>query len=155
MLIVAALGLPAPAWPAPATAAVAAIPASPAAAHPGTAPVPALSSVIPAPVEVRPVIGADFRLGPLTVIRTQPGSPAARAIGDQLARALRPATGYPLPVLPAAPRVLPTISLLLGAGAARLGTEGYRLHVDRTGVTIRANQPAGLFAGTQTLRQLL
>jgi hexosaminidase len=159
MLIVAALGLPAAALPAPATAAVATIAASRAAARPaahsGAGPVPALSSVIPAPVEVRPVIGADFRLGPLTVIGTQPGSAAARAIGHQLARALRPATGYPLPVLPAGPRVLPTISLLLGAGDARLGTEGYRLRVDRTGVTIRANQPAGLFAGTQTLRQLL
>jgi hexosaminidase len=116
---------------------------------------PALSSVLPAPVEVRPVAGQDFRLGPLTVIRTQPGSAAARAVGTQLARALRPATGYPLPVLPAAPRALPTISLLLGADDARLGDEGYRLSADRAGVTIRANKPAGLFAGAQTLRQLL
>src|SRR5690606_18507504 len=36
-----------------------------------------------------------------------------------------------------------------------LGSEGYRLDVTDRGVTIRANEPAGLFAGTQTLRQLL
>ena len=154
MLIVAALGLPAVALP---TAASAAIPALssviPAPAAPAA--IPALGSVIPAPAEVRPVDGADFRLGTLTVIRTQPGSAAARAVGNQLAQALRPATGYRLPVLPAAPRGLPTISLLLGAGDPRLGNEGYRLTVDRTKVTIRANKPAGLFAGAQTLRQLL
>ncbi|WP_246595001.1 beta-N-acetylhexosaminidase [Actinoplanes auranticolor] len=147
MLIVVALGLPA-------AVPIAALPTA-ASAAPAAGAVPALGSVIPAPVEVRPVAGADFRLGPLTVIRTQPGSAAARAVGDQLARALRPATGYPLPVLPAAPRVLPTISLLLGAGEAQLGDEGYRLSVDRRSITIRANKPAGLFAGTQTLRQLL
>ncbi|GAA3344481.1 beta-N-acetylhexosaminidase [Amorphoplanes nipponensis] len=140
-LLVAALAVPA------------ATVAAPAAAAPAT--IVPLTSVIPAPVEAHPIAGRDFRLGPLTVIRTQPGSAAARTVGDQLARALRPATGYPLPVLPVAPRVLPTISLLLGAADARLGDEGYRLGVDRTGITIRANQPAGLFAGTQTLRQLL
>ncbi|UQU65206.1 beta-N-acetylhexosaminidase [Couchioplanes caeruleus] len=116
---------------------------------------PALSAVLPAPVQVRPDANATFRLGPLTVIRTQPGSPAARAVGDQLARDLRPATGYPLPVLPVAPRRLPTVSLLLGANDSRLGSEGYRLDVSRQAVTIRANNPAGLFAGAQTLRQLL
>jgi hexosaminidase len=141
LLTVAALGLSAVVLPAAESAA--------------SATVPALSSVIPAPAEVRPVAGAEFRLRAGTVIRTQPGSAAAQAVGDQLARALRPATGYPLPVLPVAPRALPTISLLLGAGDARLGDEGYRLSVDRAGVTIRANNPAGLFAGTQTLRQLL
>ena len=107
---------------APASAAPAVIPALssviPAPAAPAA--IPALGSVIPAPAEVRPVAGADFRLGTLTVIRTQPGSAAARAVGNQLAQALRPATGYRLPVLPAAPRGLPTISLLLGAGDARL-----------------------------------
>ena len=113
---------------------------------------PALTGVIPAPVEVRPDAGAAFRLGPHTVIRAVGD---ARAVGEQLARALRPATGYPLPVRPVAPHLEQTISLLLGPADARLGDEGYRLSVDRKTITIRADKPAGLFAGTQTLRQLL
>jgi hexosaminidase len=142
LVVVAALGLPVVAIPGAALAT-------------GDVGRTTLTSVIPAPVEVRPRSGADFRLRPLTIIRTQPGSAAAFAVGAQLAHALRPATGYPLPVLPVAPAVLPTISLLLGPADARLGAEGYRLTVARKSVTIRANRPAGLFAGTQTLRQLL
>jgi hexosaminidase len=116
---------------------------------------PAFTSVIPAPVEVTPDTNATFRLGPLTVIRTQPGSAAARAVGAQLAQDLRPATGFTLPVLPIAPRALPSISLLLGANDARLGDEGYRLTVRDKNLTIRANKAAGLYAGTRTLLQLL
>ncbi|MEV4635774.1 family 20 glycosylhydrolase [Actinoplanes sp. NPDC049548] len=116
---------------------------------------PALDAVIPAPVQVTPAAGTSFRLGPLTVIRTQPGSAAARAVGRQLARDLRPATGYRLPVTPVAPPRVPAISLLLGANDSRLGSEGYRLEVTGRAVTVRANRPAGLYAGTRTLLQLL
>jgi hexosaminidase len=127
---------------------------------------PALSSVIPAPVEVQPG-GTSFRLTRQAIIRIQPGSTAARAIGDQLAQAMRPATGFALPVLefpgraqpitlfPAVIVTPPAISLLLGPRDDRLGTEGYRLTVEKGEVTIRANAAAGLFNGTQTLLQLL
>jgi hexosaminidase len=141
LIATAALGLPG----------LTALPAD--AASGGTGgPSTTLSGVIPAPVETHAQPGAKFRLGPLTVIRATGG---ARAVGEQLARDLRPATGYGLPVLPLAPAVLPTISLQLGPAEARLGDEGYRLSVDSRAITIRANRPAGLFAGTQTLRQLL
>ena len=36
-----------------------------------------------------------------------------------------------------------------------LGDEGYTIATDARAVTIRANTPAGLFHGVQTLRQLL
>ncbi|HEY3007280.1 MAG TPA: beta-N-acetylhexosaminidase [Micromonosporaceae bacterium] len=137
VVVVAALGLP--------TVAVAG-------AAEATPISPTLNSVIPAPVEVHPQADAAFRLGPRTLVRAAGG---ARAVGDRLARALRPATGYALPVVPIAPHALPTISLVLGPAEPLLGDEGYRLSVDRKAVTIRANTPAGLFAGTQTLRQLL
>jgi hexosaminidase len=128
--------------------------AVPGIAHAAT-PAPTLNSVIPAPVETHLRAGASFRLSRRTVIRTQRGSAAAAAIGDQLARALRPATGYPLRVASTAAPATPVISLQLGPAEARLGTEGYRLTVSPASVTIRANQPAGLYAGAQTLRQLL
>ncbi|MFC3380499.1 beta-N-acetylhexosaminidase [Couchioplanes azureus] len=142
LLALAVLGLPVVVAPALASAAT----------PPGT---PALTGVIPAPVQVTPDSGTRFRLGPRTVIRTQPGSPEARAVGERLAEDLRPATGYPLPVLPIARRAAPSIALLLGAGEERLGDEGYRLTVGASAITIRANRPAGLFAGTRTLLQLL
>src|SRR5690349_15291075 len=102
-----------------------------------------LGSVIPAPVEVRPG-GPDFRLTKGTVIE----APAtALNVARRLAEALRPATGYPLPIVAHAPRGTPVISLATGAVGAQLGSEGYRLGVRESAVTLRANENAGLFAG--------
>jgi hexosaminidase len=110
----------------------------------------ALGSVIPAPVEVHPR-DAVFRLTSRAVIEAPP---SARGVADRLAAALRPATGFRLPVVARAART-PAIALLPGRAGARLGTEGYRLTVRPDRVEIRANTNAGLYAGVQTLRQLL
>ncbi|MFF0366462.1 beta-N-acetylhexosaminidase [Micromonospora sp. NPDC005087] len=142
LLVIAALGLPF------------ILPGAPAVAAP-TAPARHLDDVVPAPVETHPDARGTFRLSPLTVIRTSPGSAAAWQVGRQLADTLRPATGYPLPVLPVRSTPLPEIALVIGGADGRVGQEGYQLDVTRHGVTIRANTPAGLYAGTQTLRQLL
>src|SRR3954469_18090785 len=88
---------------------LAAAPAAPAAGA-ATPAMVALGSVIPAPVEVRPG-GPDFRLTKGTVIE----APAtALNVARRLAEALRPATGYPLPIVARAPRGLPVISLATG-----------------------------------------
>ena len=47
------------------------------------------------------------------------------------------------------------ISLLLSGAPASVGAQGYQLDITATSITVRANQPAGLFNGVQTLRQLL
>src|SRR6202000_861941 len=48
-----------------------------------------------------------------------------------------------------------TIKFLLNAKSnATLGKEGYQLTVTKTGITITANEPAGLFYGVQSLLQL-
>ena len=109
----------------------------------------ALGSVVPAPVEVHPH-GTAFRLTSRTVIEAPP---AARDVAGLLAAALRPATGYRLPVVGRAPSGTPAISLAYGRTG--LGAEGYRLAVRKSGVRLTADSGAGLFAGTQTLRQLL
>jgi hexosaminidase len=110
-----------------------------------------LGSVLPAPTEVHPR-DTTFRLDSHTVIEA-PWS--ARNVADQLANALRPATGYRLPIVGRAPHGASAISLETGHAGSRLGSEGYQLDVRKSGVTIRANANAGLFHGVQTLRQLL
>jgi hexosaminidase len=113
-----------------------------------------LSDVVPVPASVSPDARQAFQLGWGTVVFTQSGSAEAARVGRQLADVLRPSTGYPIPVLPAWFHGS-GISLLLGGADARVGPEGYQLTVSRSSVVIRANTAAGLFAGTQTLRQLL
>ncbi|MEU1811301.1 beta-N-acetylhexosaminidase [Micromonospora aurantiaca (nom. illeg.)] len=136
-----------------------------------------LQDVVPAPAQVRPDPPGDFTLPPDAAIRV---GPAGRDVAGQLADWLRPATGYPLPVTdhaepgPDAPLTLtlsPATAPPAPAGdapadgaptgdagpadRAALGDEGYRLDVTGGGVRITAATPAGLFHGTQTLRQLL
>lgn len=107
-----------------------------------------LGRVIPAPASVE-AGGSPYRITRGTHIRVD-DSRAARRVGEYLADVLRPSTGYPLPVT------------THGDGGIRLrldngpfGDEGYRLDSGARGVTITARDPAGLFHGVQTLRQLL
>ncbi|HEY3009770.1 MAG TPA: beta-N-acetylhexosaminidase [Micromonosporaceae bacterium] len=115
-----------------------------------------LGSVVPAPVSVTETAGVTSTIVPTTTIYTEPGSVAAADVGGYLADLMRRSTGYPLPVADAPP-VLPndSIALLLSGAPAAAGAEGYQLDVTAASIVIRANQPAGLFAGVQTLRQLL
>lgn len=102
-------------------------------------------TVVPAPVSVRPSPEADFEFGATTVIVAVD---EAEPVGTFLAELLRPATGYGLPVVHD-PRP-GSVSLLVDSGV-----DGYRLDVSRQGVELRAATAADLFAGVQTLRQLL
>ncbi len=81
----------------------------------------------------------------------------AAAVGRDLARALRPATGYPLQVVPGHARrgdIRVRLDPSAGIAADRFG-EGYRLAVTPRGVVLRAVKAHGLFDGIETLRQLL
>ena len=81
------------------------------------------------------------------------------ASGDAVSEAetlrdyLRPATGYALPITDSGGAN--SIRLTLDPSLVTLGKECYRLVSNQQGVTITAAQPAGLFYGVQTLRQLL
>ncbi|MFG1638741.1 beta-N-acetylhexosaminidase [Amycolatopsis sp. NPDC049252] len=125
------------------------LPAATAEAAPA-APERSVTDVVPAPVSAKADPRSDFRLTPFTVISAGRG---AGQVADYLRGLLRPATGYPLPVVPRA-WGLPAISLELGHDA-RIGTEGYQLKVARDGVELSANTADGLFEGVQSLRQLL
>ncbi|AYG82719.1 Beta-N-acetylhexosaminidase [Streptomyces hundungensis] len=111
-----------------------------------------LGQIVPAPASVS-AGGTAYTIAAATPIRVSGGSPEAQRIGDYLAGVLRPSTGYALPVTAAAGD--DGIRLLLGADDDALGDEGYRLTSRGGSLTIAANEPAGLFHGVQTLRQLL
>ncbi|MGW3959382.1 family 20 glycosylhydrolase [Amycolatopsis sp. NPDC005003] len=128
------------------------------AAHltPAAAATPALQSIVPVPVSVTPAAGVAFPLVSTTSIVTEAGSAPARQVGDYLAGVLRPSTGFALPVSDA-PASVPSgsIALLLSGAPAAVGAQGYQLVSTASSVTVRATTADGLFAGVQTLRQLL
>jgi hexosaminidase len=116
---------------------------------------PSFASVIPKPLADAPERGA-FTLESTTRIVAADASPEAIRVARLLAGALRPATGLRLPVTRARRGATGgSIVLSLAPGDRSLGDEGYRLRVGADEVTLTARRPAGLFWGTQTLRQLL
>jgi len=116
----------------------------------------ALETLIPAPASVTAGEGV-FTLTAETRIYVD-ATPEVSEVGFYLAEALRPATGYALPVIATTPPPPPGHVLLTTQGAdvdPALGEEGYVLSVSTQGATLTAHRPAGLFWGVQTLRQLL
>ena len=118
--------------------------AGPATASAATAAFP--NTVVPAPVSVV-ANGAIF-----TLTSTATVSSDVADVGTYLAGILRASTGYPIPVSAGSGG---TIQLLLSGAPASVGAQGYQLTITGTSVVARANQAAGLFAGVQTLLQLL
>ena len=111
-----------------------------------------LEHVVPRPLSIAPGRGL-FVLGPDAAIAVRGGREAARAAAA-LARLLRPATGYGLPVR-RSPGAEADVVVSLQPTRRALGAEGYRLEIDARRVLLVAATPAGLFYGAQTLRQLL
>jgi hexosaminidase len=140
--------------------AVLVVPATANAAQPVAA-VP-LAQVVPAPVSVQQWDSVTFSLTSTSAIYTTLGSKDAHDTGTYLAGLLRGVTGFPLPVVPTLPGLpgLPGlwthgIVLQLGGADPKTGAQGYELTSTANAVVIKANHADGLFAGVQTLRQLL
>jgi hexosaminidase len=106
--------------------------------------------IIPQPSQFV-ALETSFELGADTVIVANAG---AITEAETLARALRPATGFALPVQTASHNH-PHISLEITPDLEHLGPEGYELEVDATGARLRSSTAAGLFYAAQSLRQLL
>ncbi len=113
---------------------------------------PQPARVVPEPVSLTAATDEGFVLTDSTSIVVDGGNADATRIAEQLATILRPSTGYPIPISSAGASARRAIILRLSGDA---GAEGYQLIVARDSVRITAGTPAGLFYGTQTLRQLL
>lgn len=106
-------------------------------------------TVVPAPVSRTDGTGSYPLTSSTAIVATGETLPVA----DYLAGVLRTATGLPL--------ALTGNGTIIEGDAIVLATEpghpdgGYELHVAEDGIRITASEPAGLFWGVQTLRQLV
>ncbi len=108
-------------------------------------------AIIPEPVSV--IAGAGYFTLPQNIVISADVQPAMKEVTGLLKERLTQSTGRTVTVLPAAKDA--PISLLLNtADDNALGNEGYRLSVSAKSIVVRANKPAGLFYGVQSLLQL-
>ncbi len=108
-------------------------------------------AIIPEPVSVTQNDG-EYVL-PKTIIITGSTKPEIKEVIATLKERLSIPTGAHVTVLNSSAN--PTIKLVLNKTADTvIGNEGYYLSVTKKGIVIKANEPAGLFYGAQTLTQL-
>jgi hexosaminidase len=108
-------------------------------------------AIIPQPVKVEEKQG-HFTLPAHITIQTVEATELKQTFTD-LQKHLSVPTGYKVVVSGNAPSA--TIKFLLNKKAdTTLGDEGYTLSVTSANITIKANKPAGIFYGVQTLMQL-
>lgn len=108
-------------------------------------------SIIPQPVYLQK--GAGHFTLPKSVVIQAANSPELMQTVAFLSERLSVPTGYS--VISVSNSATPAIKLQLNAeNDPKLGTEGYHISVTPIHILIKANQPAGLFYGVQTLVQL-
>jgi hexosaminidase len=108
-------------------------------------------AIIPRP-ESLTVAPGRFAITANTVIYADA---ATAAIARRFATSLAPATGLTIPVRVGAPSATSAIVLKRDSRLTPLGDEGYELTTTPRRLTIRAHEPAGVFYGLQSVRQLL
>jgi hexosaminidase len=114
-------------------------------------------SVVPRPSTIDVSRTDSFLVTPRTIVFVAPDASAeVEAVGTYAANLIASHAGATAQRL-AAGAAIPdsSIGLTIDPARAQLGAEGYELTVTRSSVRIVAAQPAGLFHGVQTFRQLL
>jgi hexosaminidase len=114
--------------------------------------VSSFANLIPKPVTAQQDAGT-FSLTDSTSMTVTPGNKDLLRMADYLSSVLKPATGFSFRIDSAA-KSSNSISLNL-VNDSSLAAEGYELKITTNGIVLNANQPAGIFYGIQTIRQLL
>jgi hexosaminidase len=114
-------------------------------------------AVVPMPAQIEITPSDSFLVTDRTIVYVDANAPSdVEAVGTYAANLLASRAGSVARRLGAAESPADSsIALSLDTTRADLGAEGYELTVARTHVRIVAAQPAGLFYGVQTFRQLL
>jgi hexosaminidase len=110
----------------------------------------AFNSVIPKPSSSN-ATGKTFFLSGATSIQTE-GDENVKAVARFLSDAISKTNGI---TLKTADDKTEGNVIRLSLGGNNLGAEGYKIDVDEKQVSITGSEPAGLFYGVQTLRQLI
>ncbi len=112
-------------------------------------------SIIPRPVSII-ATGDYFTLKATTAIFIQGESEELKQVGLYFSERLKPSTGFGLEVKTTTKEPgSGSIYLAVSGTDPKLGNEGYVLTITKKMVKLTANNPAGLFRGIQTIRQLL
>jgi hexosaminidase len=112
-------------------------------------------NIVPAPVSVHTSPG-NFVLNRNTVLTLSSPNAQLQETARWFVQQLAAVTGWQLQVKNKPMAGTPAIRLQLNESPdAVIGTEGYLLDVTTQGITLKANQPAGIFYGLQTIWQLL
>src|ERR1035437_2343370 len=115
------------------------------------------ADIIPKPVSITPT-GGYFSLDSGAGIFIRGESAELKQIGQYLADKLNLSTGFDIKVktsekTPGSGNIYLTIND--NNSRAKLGDEGYELIITKSLVLLSANNPAGLFRGIQSIRQVL
>lgn len=110
-------------------------------------------SILPEPAYIVKTSG-NYTL-PKSIFIEADGNREVNDVADKLAMKLEVATGYNATVT-SKTNAVGAIRMQLNTTADKtLGSEGYSLVINPSSVTIKANEPAGIFYGMQTFLQLL
>src|SRR5262249_20736380 len=148
---------PAPPPPQAPPSAPAPVPQAPAPSSPSQPPVaaqPAILALVPLPAIVEPGSGEPFSIVATTIVKV-PADAAVQRTARQLIEWIRRGTGLTLTTgMPIEAAPASTIAFVLDPQAGT-GPEGYDLVIASKTLTLTAASTAGLFYGSQTIRQLL
>jgi len=112
------------------------------------------AAIIPQPLTVT-ATGEAFALNSKTAIVVDAGSDELMKTGQYLADKLNAVTGLAIPVNEAVSEPAKgSIVLSLSGADQNLGEEGYSLDITRQQLKLSAPEPAGIFRGVQTIRQI-
>lgn len=117
---------------------------------------PSSMTLIPNPLKVERVEGC-FTFDSKTIVYVEKGNDELLAIAKMFVERLKPAAGMKLKIKKTSEIVPRDGGVLLTTKPAdqTLGTEGYELNISPKHILLRAPSAAGIFYGTQSIRQLL